>query len=87
MGTLLMGITTQITDNSKYGVVVIACMFVIGGIIFKSKCHNLDKFDYYMMKGEINHVTTKQIYQNNKYLYYHHDDDYYNLHLLWLLCT
>ena len=34
----------------------------------------LDKFDYYMMKGEINHVTTKQIYQNNKYLYYHHDD-------------
>lgn len=30
----------------------------------------LDKFDYYMMKGEINHVTTKQIYQNNKYLYY-----------------
>ncbi|MBS6943495.1 MAG: MFS transporter [Clostridiales bacterium] len=40
MGTLLMGITTQITDNSKYGVVVIACMFVIGGIIFKSKCHN-----------------------------------------------
>ena len=38
--TLLMGITTQITDNSKYGVVVIACMFVIGGIIFKSKCHN-----------------------------------------------
>lgn len=47
----------------------------------------LDKFDYYMMKGEINHVTTKQIYQNNEYLYYHHDDDYYNLHLLWLLCT
>ena len=29
MGTLLMGITTQITDNSKYGVVVIACMFVL----------------------------------------------------------
>lgn len=40
MGTLLMGITTQLTDNSKYGVVVIACMFVIGGIVFKTKCHD-----------------------------------------------
>ena len=38
MGTLLMGIITQITDSSKYGVIVIAGMFVIGGLIFKSKC-------------------------------------------------
>lgn len=40
MGTLLMGITTQITDNSKYGVVVIACMFVIGGIFSSLNGHN-----------------------------------------------
>lgn len=38
MGTLLMGIVTQLTDSSKYGVIVIAFMFVIGGIIFKNKC-------------------------------------------------
>lgn len=40
MGTLLMGLTTQLTDNSKYGVVVIACMFLIGGFLFKNKCHD-----------------------------------------------
>ena len=38
MGTLLMGIVAQLTDSSKYGVIVIAFMFVIGGIIFKNKC-------------------------------------------------
>lgn len=41
MGTLLMGITTQLTNNSRYGVIVIAIMFVIGGLIFKLKCHNI----------------------------------------------
>lgn len=38
MGTLLMGITTQLANNSRYGVVVIGCMFIIGGLIFKFKC-------------------------------------------------
>lgn len=42
MGTLLMGITTQITNNSRYGVIVIACMFLIGGLIFRFKCSKLD---------------------------------------------
>lgn len=41
MGTLLMGITTQLTNNSRYGVIVIAIMFVIGGLIFKLKCHDV----------------------------------------------
>lgn len=41
MGTLLMGITTQLTNNSRYGVIVIAIMFVIGGLIFKLKCHDI----------------------------------------------
>ena len=41
MGTLLMGIITQITDNSRYGVVVIALMFLIGGLIFKTKCQEI----------------------------------------------
>ena len=34
-GTMLMGITTQITGNSKFGVLVISFMFIIGYIIFK----------------------------------------------------
>lgn len=41
MGTLLMGVTTQLTNNSRYGVIVIAIMFVIGGLIFKLKCHDV----------------------------------------------
>ena len=41
MGTLLMGLITQITDNSRYGVVVIALMFLIGGLIFKTKCQEI----------------------------------------------
>lgn len=35
MGTMLMGISTQIFDTSKAGVIVIATMFVIGFIIFQ----------------------------------------------------
>ena len=35
MGTLLMGISTQLFDTSKAGVVVIAAMFVIGFIFFQ----------------------------------------------------
>lgn len=34
-GTTLMGITTQITGNSKFGVLMISFMFIIGYIIFK----------------------------------------------------
>lgn len=34
-GTMLMGITTQITGSSKFGVLVISFMFIIGYIIFK----------------------------------------------------
>lgn len=34
-GTMLMGITTQITGSSKFGVFVISFMFIIGYIIFK----------------------------------------------------
>lgn len=35
MGTMLMGISTQIFHTSKAGVIVIASMFVIGFVIFK----------------------------------------------------
>jgi len=35
MGTMLMGITTQISGNSKTGVAFISLMFVIGFIIFR----------------------------------------------------
>lgn len=35
MGTMLMGISTQIFHTSKAGVIVIAAMFVIGFIVFK----------------------------------------------------
>lgn len=34
MGTMLMGISTQIFQTSKAGVIVIACMFVIGYALF-----------------------------------------------------
>lgn len=40
MGALLVGIVTQITDSSRYGVMVIIILFLIGGIIFKTKCHD-----------------------------------------------
>ena len=35
MGTMLMGISTQIFDTSKAGVVVIAAMFVVGFVFFQ----------------------------------------------------
>lgn len=35
MGTMLMGISTQIFHTSKVGVIVIAAMFVIGFVVFK----------------------------------------------------
>ena len=35
MGTMLMGISTQIFHTSKAGVIVIAAMFVIGIVVFK----------------------------------------------------
>lgn len=34
-GTTLMGITTQLTGSSKFGVLMISFMFIIGYIIFK----------------------------------------------------
>jgi UMF1 family MFS transporter len=34
-GTTLMGITTQLTGSSKFGVLMISCMFIIGYVIFK----------------------------------------------------
>lgn len=34
-GTTLMGITTQITGNSKFGVLTICIMFIIGYVIFR----------------------------------------------------
>ena len=38
MGTMLMGITTQIFGTSRAGVVVIAAMFVVGFICFRVQC-------------------------------------------------
>ena len=48
MGTMLMGISTQIFDTSKAGVVVVAIMFVIGFVFFQIQrgtevyCHFTD---------------------------------------------
>lgn len=39
MGTMLMGISTQLFDTSRAGVVVIAAMFVIGFIFFQLQCN------------------------------------------------
>jgi UMF1 family MFS transporter len=34
-GTILMGLTTQLTGSSKFGVLMISIMFIIGYLIFK----------------------------------------------------
>lgn len=39
MGTMLMGISTQIFDTSRAGVIVIAGMFVVGFVVFRMQCH------------------------------------------------
>ena len=39
MGTMLMGISTQLFGTSKAGVVVIAVMFVVGFFFFRLQCH------------------------------------------------
>lgn len=39
MGTMLMGISTQLFDTSKAGVIVIAFMFVVGFFFFRLQCH------------------------------------------------
>ena len=43
MGTMLMGISTQIFHTSKAGVIVIASMFVIGFIIFKIQSQTMQR--------------------------------------------
>ena len=35
MGTLLMGISTQLFDTSRAGVAVLAVMFAIGFVLFR----------------------------------------------------
>ncbi len=43
MGTMLMGISTQIFHTSKAGVIVIAAMFVIGFVIFKIQSQTMQR--------------------------------------------
>lgn len=43
MGTMLMGISTQIFHTSKAGVIVIASMFVIGFVIFKIQSQTMQR--------------------------------------------
>lgn len=38
MGTMLMGITTQVFGTSRAGVAMIAVMFAIGFICFRVQC-------------------------------------------------
>lgn len=38
MGTMLMGISTQLFNTSRAGVVVIAAMFVVGFVLFRMQC-------------------------------------------------
>lgn len=42
MGTMLMGISTQLFDTSKAGVIVIAAMFVVGFFCFRLQCRAAD---------------------------------------------
>ena len=43
MGTMLMGISTQIFHTSKAGVIVIASMFVTGFVIFKIQSQTMQR--------------------------------------------
>lgn len=55
MGTMLMGISTQIFHTSKAGVIVIAAMFVIGFVVFKLQANAMQHKEKDFAKKRILH--------------------------------
>lgn len=45
MGTMMMGVTTQIFHTSKAGVIAIAAMFVVGFVLFIAQVKQEDVVD------------------------------------------
>ncbi|MBQ4051790.1 MAG: MFS transporter, partial [Oscillospiraceae bacterium] len=42
-GTMLMGISTQLSGTSRTGVILIAVMFVVGWILFRAAVREAEK--------------------------------------------
>lgn len=72
MGTMLMGISTQIFHTSKAGVIVIASMFVIGFVVFKLQANAMQhKEKDFAQKNVRDEFEAED--QND---YYEDEDDY-----------
>lgn len=72
MGTMLMGISTQIFHTSKAGVIVIAAMFVIGSVVFKLQANAMQhKEKDFAQKNVRDEFEAED--QND---YYEDEDDY-----------
>lgn len=72
MGTMLMGISTQIFHTSKAGVIVIAAMFVIGIVVFKLQANAMQhKEKDFAQKNVRDEFEAED--QND---YYEDEDDY-----------
>ena len=72
MGTMLMGISTQIFHTSKAGVIVIAAMFVIGFVVFKLQANAMQhKEKDFAQKNVRDELEAED--QND---YYEDEDDY-----------
>lgn len=72
MGTMLMGISTQIFHTSKAGVIVIAAMFVIGFVVFKLQANAMQhKEKDFAQKNVRDEFEAED--QND---YYEYEDDY-----------
>lgn len=72
MGTMLMGISTQIFHTSKAGVIVIAAMFVIGFVVFKLQANAMQhKEKDFAQKNVRDEFEAED--QND---YYEDEDDY-----------
>jgi UMF1 family MFS transporter len=72
MGTMFMGISTQIFHTSKAGVIVIAAMFVIGFVVFKLQANAMQhKEKDFAQKNVRDEFEAED--QND---YYEDEDDY-----------
>lgn len=72
MGTMLMGISTQIFHTSKAGVIVIAAMFVIGFVVFKLQANAMQHKEMDFAQKNVRDEFEAED-QND---YYEDEDDY-----------
>jgi UMF1 family MFS transporter len=72
MGTMLMGISTQIFHTSKAGVIVIAAMFVIGFVVFKLQANAMQ----YKEKDFAQKNVRDEFEAEDQNDYYEDEDDY-----------